>query len=117
MTEPLDRAKVRELLDLTGGDPTWLHELYATYLDDTRGRLDALRGALAGGGAEAIQREAHGIKGASANVGATEVARLCGDIEHLARQGDVLGARAAAVALDEVFDRVRADVPRVLGPG
>lgn len=113
--EALDRAKVRELLELTGGETAWLEELMATYVEDTRTRLAALRAGLDRGLAPVIQREAHGIKGSSANVGAQEVARICGDVEHLARQGDVAGARSVAADLEGAFQRVQTDLPRVLG--
>lgn len=114
MATPLDREKVRELLALTGGDGAWFARLMTTYLDDTRVRLADLRGALAEGSPTRVQRAAHGMKGSSANVGATTIAEVCHRIEAMAGRGDLNGVSEAIAELDAALAAVALDVPTVL---
>ena len=116
MAPALDRAKIRELLDLTGGEIDWLKDLMDTYLQDTRTRLDELAGLVAAGSADRIQRSAHGIKGSSSNIGATQMADLCAGMEHHARVGDRAGTVAQLAELEAEFARIRADLPAALSP-
>lgn len=123
MDEPLDRDKVRELLDMTGGDAAWVRDLLQIYLDDTANRLAELHqlvdsgGQAASGTLDPIQRAAHGIKGSSSNIGAHRMAALCHRTEVAARDGDLVTVRALAAALDAELLRIRADVPLVTAQG
>ena len=58
-----------------------------------------MRGALEAGGDWA--KPAHALKGASANIGATELARLAAEAEHAVRPRDRLAE------LEEALDAVR----------
>jgi HPt (histidine-containing phosphotransfer) domain-containing protein len=110
--DPLDPTKLRELIELTGGDRTWVRELLNIYVDDTRKRLADLGAVVAAGIPDRIQRDAHGIKGSSGNVGASRMAQLCQQMETYAREGDLAGARRHLVDMQDEFDRIGAWVAR-----
>jgi HPt (histidine-containing phosphotransfer) domain-containing protein len=82
-----------------------LREVMATFLDRTPAALAELRAAASREDGEAIRRAAHAIKGTSATLGATRLAEECGEIERLARSGDVKGA---AVRVRTAEERYRA---------
>ena len=54
---------------------------------DVPARLAALRQAVDDGGGPALAQAAHALKGAAANIGATAVAALCGELEEMGRSG------------------------------
>jgi HPt (histidine-containing phosphotransfer) domain-containing protein len=81
-TSPIDRSR----LDLiTGGDEELLRELVELYLSDTATRLSDIESALAATNLEKIRRQAHAIKGASANMGATAMQEICTRLETVAK--------------------------------
>ena len=61
------------------------------FVGDSTRQLVARRDALAEGDPQVVERAAHTLKGASANLGATTLADLCGELEALGR---AVGARA-----------------------
>jgi CheY-like chemotaxis protein len=68
-------AQLAQLGGDTGDD--FLGELAALFLADADAHVVALRQARADADAESVARLAHALSGASANLGATELARLC----------------------------------------
>lgn len=54
---------------------------------DVPARLAALRESVHNGGGPALAQAAHALKGAAANIGATAVATLCGELEEMGRSG------------------------------
>ena len=50
-----------------------------------------------------VERTAHRMNGSSRMVGAKDLAKACAAIEQAAREGDMVGARTARVALDEAI--------------
>jgi HPt (histidine-containing phosphotransfer) domain-containing protein len=90
MTEaPLDRAR---LLEISGGLEGFPEELVEIYVDDARSRVEAILDASRTGDAARLAREAHSLKGSSANVGAMVMERLSRELEMAARAGDLSGA-------------------------
>jgi PAS domain S-box-containing protein len=55
-----------------------------------------------------VERTAHRMKGSSRMVGAGEMANACAAIEQAASDGDMAGARAASIALDEAIRQFEA---------
>jgi CheY-like chemotaxis protein len=99
------------------GEPDVLAGMIADYLRDTPPRLAALHEALARADAEAVRREAHGIKGSSGYLGAVAMARLCTELEGQARAGDLTQALELAHAIAAAFERVRAHLGALAGTG
>ncbi|MFH1075223.1 MAG: response regulator [Pseudomonadota bacterium] len=71
-----------EQIDL---EPDEYKKLIEIFLDSTSANLKALRHALGVGDASQVAFVAHDIKGASLSLGLTEIAKLAGDIEKIAR--------------------------------
>ncbi len=70
-------------------DRTLARRIALSFLHDTPNRIDVLEGHVARGDAELAGREAHGIKGAAANVSAEELRRVAEAMEEAGRRGDL----------------------------
>lgn len=77
------------------------------FLADADVRVVALREALAEDDAAAVVRAAHTLSGASSNVGATDLARLCATLETAGVAGDLLGGGAMLDAVEAELGQVR----------
>lgn len=86
------------------GEPSALQEILDVFADDGRQVLARLQAAAAEGDPEATRRAAHRMKGASANVGATELAAALAAIEHEAPSGVTDDLRAQIDAIGPHFD-------------
>lgn len=99
--EPVfDRKRLREL---TEGDAEFERQLIDAYKESASSILAQLRANFAAGNTEGIARDAHGLRGASLNVGASSMARCAADIEAAARAGDAVPAneRLEQLAMEE----------------
>jgi CheY-like chemotaxis protein/nitrogen-specific signal transduction histidine kinase/HPt (histidine-containing phosphotransfer) domain-containing protein len=83
-------------------------QLAVLFQADASGHLLLLRQALAATDATAAGLSAHSMKGASANLGATHLARLCGELEERSVMGNLSGASALIDAIETELDRVHA---------
>jgi CheY-like chemotaxis protein/HPt (histidine-containing phosphotransfer) domain-containing protein len=81
------RANLRRL-EATSGKPIRA-QLLASFAAGTPRRLTALRDAIAARDGAAVNREAHTLRGSSANMGAWRMAQLCGDLETLSKTDDL----------------------------
>ena len=103
----LDADRLAMLRDL--GPEDGLGLLPATteaFRKDVPARLAALREAVTGGGGPALAQAAHALKGAAANIGATAVASLCGELEAMGRSGKIDGG-------PQLVSRLEAELVRV----
>lgn len=74
------------------GAPQLLSRLIHTYLDTSERLLSELRHALNAGNAVAARQAAHTLKSTSANLGATQLAALCAQLEQQARNQQLRNA-------------------------
>lgn len=103
MAERLDQAMLAELRALMEDEfPTLLE----AYLADSERRLLEASDAWAAGDFDALRRSVHSLKGASSNLGATELAGRCQTLEHLARD-------QVADGVPEALDAVTAELREV----
>src|SRR5258706_1672367 len=106
--DPIVTASLRNLAAAT--DVSMLAEIYAAFassaVDYIRNCQDALRDSAANNLAAA----AHGLKGASANIGATTVNRLASQLEQLGRSGTLSGADKLPYSLASDLARVREEL-------
>ena len=102
---PLDRAVIEGLLELGGAG--LLSELSGMFLDDAPSSLAVLREAVEGDDAPSVARAAHALKGSAGNMGAKGMASICAELEEAGSAGDLSGAPALLVQLDQEFERVR----------
>jgi two-component system, sensor histidine kinase and response regulator len=78
-------------------------QLAILFLSDAGARVVALREALAGNDPEAVVFAAHALGGASANLGATDLADLCSTLE----------TEGTADAVDDPLNAIEAELGRV----
>ena len=104
----LDPAAMARLLEITGGDVTFVDELVDTFLEDAATQLEALRAAAEAGDEAAAVRPAHSLKSNSMNVGATVLADMTRAIETDGRAGAIADLAARVAAVEAEFAGVRA---------
>jgi signal transduction histidine kinase/CheY-like chemotaxis protein len=86
----LDHSAIEAVRQLDpDGQDRLLSRLIALYRDDSSQLLADMENGLKVGDTEAVARAAHTLKSSSANLGATNVAAIARQIEHLARGGDI----------------------------
>ena len=102
----VDFSRIKETSD---GDTDFEKELFGVFLEDCEERIERLNAALAAGRLSEIQREAHTIKGAAANVGTTHLQEIAMHLEALADASSPDG-KTLANQLEEEFGRVRTAV-------
>ena len=84
------------------------------FLEDAGSRLRDLQRSLASGDAPAVERAAHSLKGSSANLGATDFADLCHELERRGGRRELAGTEEGLSALEVEFARVEAAMRRLL---
>ncbi len=102
--ESVDLSRIQEI---SQGDEAFEREIFSLFLSDCIVRTDAIDGALAAGDQEALKREAHSLKGASANVGAEGLRQLSRDVELAISGDDARQLRSIVSELRQEAGRVR----------
>jgi HPt (histidine-containing phosphotransfer) domain-containing protein len=97
---PLDKDALFELVD---EDPEFLKRLIQTFWGDCIDYMEAIRQAVDDRDADSLIREAHGLKGAVANLQAEPAQQAAHRLEKIGRSGDL---EAAPEALDDLEDEV-----------
>lgn len=105
----LDR---NHLLELTEGDAEFEHELLGTFRASVVTILTRLKAGLSAGDLTKVMREAHALRGASLNIGATAMGQCAGAIEAAARGGDAALVDQAARPLDAELAALWAELER-----
>lgn len=94
------------LKDMTEGDRDFLEELVMLYLEDADEQIAGIRAALESSDAKTLERRAHSLKGASANVGAERMREIAYEME-MAGKGEHLADAWS------ILERIQAELPRV----
>jgi CheY-like chemotaxis protein/HPt (histidine-containing phosphotransfer) domain-containing protein len=97
-------ARLQRLGAASGED--LLGQLAALFLSDAALRIETLRQAIVEGDTEEVFRSAHFLAGSSANLGATDLSRLCSVLA--ARADDRAHRRAMADGIEAELELVRA---------
>jgi HPt (histidine-containing phosphotransfer) domain-containing protein len=111
-TDPLDRSQIELLLSLDDGAGDALAEIVEAYRRLSWQGRDDLRHELRDGDHTALAHTAHSLKGASANLGAKDLAQVCAELEMHARQVELIGSDEFADA-DALMERFEAEFTRV----
>jgi two-component system, sensor histidine kinase and response regulator len=82
-------------------------QLATLFLADAEARIEAMRLALADGDAAAVVRSAHTLSGSSANLGATDLSRLCARLATESASVDPVGSRDLVAGIEAELGRVR----------
>ena len=77
------------------------------FLEDIPRQIEALRGYLEAGDAPGAERQAHTIKGASANVGGEALRAVAFEMEKAGRAGDLDAVKGRMADLEAQFDRLK----------
>jgi len=91
-------------LDRLMGDEALASEILGEFLEDVPRKFTALKEALDNADAHSVQREAHTLKGTSANVGAVALQEMAHQIEVAGEAGDLAKAGSLASQLDKQFE-------------
>lgn len=92
----IDRAALKKLLEVLGGDPEDLAELMGDYVEDAPELARQIADAAAAEDRDALRIAAHTLKSNSRDFGAVALAELCADLEHACREGMPADAVTAA---------------------
>jgi len=111
---PLDEARIELLRDLDDGEGAVLAEIIDEYLAQTADAGEQLAAVLAEHDPHAVERTAHTLKGASANMGADRLAAVLAQVEACGRSGDLDAAGVLMAQLDAELSRVRDALSSVL---
>ena len=98
---------LRRLQETSEGDRAFEEELLGVFLEDCAKRLLRLEEAIGAGDTEQRTREAHAMKGAGVNIGATRMGRLADEIEQMGTENGAEAATALCAALKEEFEEVK----------
>lgn len=104
---------MKRLSESAGGDAELMNELIQLYVRDTLDKLPGLEQAVRAGEALHSGNVAHGIKGASAAVGAEEAAARFLALERLGRSGETIGLQEALDEALAAFHRARERLDRL----
>lgn len=94
----------------TGGDDKLLRSLIRNFLADAPKKIAALRRAVARENAEALASAAHALKGSLGLFGAHKAVAAAVHLQKIGGSGKTAGAEAEFRALEEEFQRLRAQL-------
>jgi CheY-like chemotaxis protein len=91
-----DRTAVLESLD---GDSELLHEIAGIFLQQCPKHMDKIREAISKQNPKLLERSAHALKGAAANLMASGVVEAASKLEEIGRAGSAAGSKYALQSL------------------
>ena len=103
----LDPAALDNLLTTLGGEFRLLEELIDSFLEDAPKLMSQLDSYIGDGDAEGARRIAHSLKSNGTDLGATQFANLCKELEMRAKSGDLNGAAELAGRVEMEYDSVK----------
>lgn len=87
-TQSLPVFDYDDFMERMDGDMDLLKEVIEIFLEDAPSLVGALRLAILGGDKDAMERAAHTLKGAAANISAKELQRLSGNMQEMIKKGE-----------------------------
>jgi two-component system, sensor histidine kinase and response regulator len=96
----------QELWERLDGDRELLSEILECFQQEYPAQIQVLREALQAKDAHRLERAAHSLKGALANLSAPEGRKLASEVEQLARAGELARADSLLPSLEEEISRV-----------
>lgn len=96
VTAYLDTQALQELQEMLGDD---LYEITSLYGGTLADEVETLKTTFASSNWAVLNRQAHSLKGSSANMGALEMARLAALVEKAALQADAAVIKPALDAM------------------
>jgi signal transduction histidine kinase/DNA-binding response OmpR family regulator/HPt (histidine-containing phosphotransfer) domain-containing protein len=107
-TSPLDARALAQIRVLhRTGAPNLLGKIIGLYLDNSPKLLQQVRDAVVNADSKAMWQAAHSLKSSSANLGATQVAALCKQIEQRGREQQLEDVAELLQALETHYLQAR----------
>lgn len=103
----LDKEQLAELKEVLEDE---FVVLINTYIKDAEFRLTLMVEGLQTNNYEAVRLAAHSLKGASANLGAVNLAKLCEEMEHCCKVGKVTNLQVLFVEISQHFELVKSEL-------
>jgi len=103
----LDPTRVDELRELSDGDDSLLIELLDVFFKESPARIAGLRAALASHDIRSVRMVAHTLKGSSRNIGATQLAEYCQELEYAAKESNITNGDALVASIENEYARVQ----------
>jgi two-component system, sensor histidine kinase and response regulator len=107
---PSSALDVEAALRRIDGDRDLLKQIAELFRNECPSTIDAIRSAIASQSAKDLERQAHTLKGSSANLGATAVTEVAKQLEAIARTGDIQRARGELETLEIEVDRLMCEL-------
>jgi len=98
---------VGEVLDSLDGDSELLHEIAGIFLTQFPRHMEKIRNAVSNRDAKLLERAAHALKGAAANLLAQGVVDTALKLEEIGRAGSVAGTEAALASLERELGKLQ----------
>ena len=98
--------KIQNIAEKLGLDVEDVNELLELYIETTSSDLEGLKAALDAGDQEKIHENAHSIKGASGNLGFTELYEAAKAIDDLARVNTLDGLEEMVEEFSEKYKKL-----------
>jgi HPt (histidine-containing phosphotransfer) domain-containing protein len=110
----IDASAYAELEAIADGQLEFMVELLGQYLSDGELLVRSMVSAAAAGDAAGVERPAHTLMSASANVGALRLADLCGELRQIGQRGALNEATRILTLAEDEFDLVKDELERRL---
>lgn len=113
----IDPQAIANLRELNPDDnDAFLREIVDIFLEDTPQRIAELDVSLASNDIPRFTRAAHSIKGSSSNVGAMALRAVAEQLEHQSKASGLSGLEPTLASLKSEYERVVAEIRRLLPP-
>lgn len=113
----LNAARIAEIRRLENqGSAGLMRRMAELYHTGSPGLIERIRTALRHGDGEALALAAHELKSSSGSIGGERLCMLCSDMERLARQGLLDGAKGLLSLVEAEQQAVLAAISKVLSP-
>jgi signal transduction histidine kinase/DNA-binding response OmpR family regulator/HPt (histidine-containing phosphotransfer) domain-containing protein len=109
----VDRRILDELLEMGGGDRTFLAEMIDSYLTTAPALLERLRVSASAHDAATLRLAAHTLKSGSMDMGAATLAAHFAHLESLGHQGNMDDVTALVAEAETLFAQVAAELESV----
>jgi PAS domain S-box-containing protein len=107
--EVIDKSALQELRDMAGEDYViFLTEIVDAFVEDTSASIGAMADAIEQENPAELREIAHGLKSASAYLGAKHLSHLCQELESLGRNSAIAGALEIFTQLQQEYEIVKA---------
>ena len=100
------KIDMKRAMEAVAGDKDLLNELLSMFYEDSRLKLKEIERAIKDRDYEKVRELAHTIKGASSNIGLTEIYEICLELENMAKKKDLSGA-------DNLYSKLKENIEAV----